>query len=47
MSNSVTNFEMSSVLPGKKPCQGKNNESQVVQTTPIKNTQSRSKINLH
>ncbi|WP_250844575.1 hypothetical protein, partial [Escherichia coli] len=21
-SNSVTNFEMSSVLPGKKPCQG-------------------------
>lgn len=36
MSNSVTNFEMSSVLPGKKPCQGKNNESQVVQTTPIK-----------
>ncbi|EAV3184343.1 hypothetical protein E1B13_04065, partial [Salmonella enterica subsp. enterica] len=36
MSNSVTNFEMSNILPGKKPCQGKNNESQVVQTTPIK-----------
>ncbi|EBL1740135.1 hypothetical protein D1914_26005, partial [Salmonella enterica] len=36
MSNSVTNFEISNILPGKKPCQGKNNESQVVQTTPIK-----------
>ncbi|EKA5807673.1 hypothetical protein OLL09_003632 [Escherichia coli] len=36
MSNCVTNFEMSNILPGKKPCQDKNNESQVVQTTPIK-----------
>ena len=36
MSNCVTNFEMSNILPGKKSCQDKNNESQVVQTTPIK-----------